>query len=171
MNKIFFLIIVLINFLSCRNDVNIKNSDKSSIDSLKTTIINTNDLSMEISFIKSFYKNYITEYDKVKVNPTKINYILKRYCSKEFLKVYNSYEYLDYNPFINGQDYSSNFLKILKIEKSNKQENRFVVLQMLNDKLIELLEIELVKEKDSFKINNLYEPDGVIMLSMQSKDN
>ncbi|MFI1772528.1 hypothetical protein [Thalassobellus citreus] len=125
----------------------------------------------EISFITSFYQNYIFELDKVKATPGKIEAILDKYFSVKFLEIYNSYEYLDYNPFINGQDYPENFINNLKIKNSDtKLENRYIIYQTYNEVDYELLQMEIIRKEEDFKINKLYLPNGSEMLSMQSNN-
>lgn len=177
MNKWTLIIIVILSF-SCKKNPNEKFkkeqnniSTKQNKDSLEMNISDEKktEVSPEVLFIMSFYKNYMFEYDKDEYNLKEIEIILNEYCSENFLKKYNSYEYLDYNPFINGQDYPDDFLKNLKVESSDKiLENRFIIYQTYNGIDYELLQMEIIKKEGNFKINKLYTPDGSEMLSMQS---
>lgn len=177
MSKWVFIFIVIFSF-SCKNDSNEKtrkiesnNFKKLNKDSLGINIVAKDEvkLSSKVLFIKSFYEDYIFEHDKVKDNPSKKEAILDKYCSVELIKRYNSYEYLDYNPFINGQDYGENFLDNLKIKHSDTKLNyRYTIYQTHNGVDYELLQMQMIEKENSFKINNLYFLDGSEMLSMQS---
>ena len=105
--------------------------------------------------LKSFYKVYIAENDKMPIDEKKLNSIKRKYCTLKFIKKMKASD-LDYDPFVKAQDYDKNWLKTMKINKDSKK-NIYVVCFMdtyvKTNICVKLLVLKVNKE---FKIDNVY---------------
>ncbi len=96
------------NNLTAQNTPQINNSDDKEI----------------VEMLKTFYKEYITENDKMPLNELKISIIKKKYCTKKLLEKIAKDD-LDYDPLVNAQDISQYYLKTMKITKEPKKNKYF----------------------------------------------
>ena len=84
-----------------------------------------------ISFIKSFYTEYITKTCGSLTNRDTIEKIQKKYCHSELLarikKLQEEDSYLNSDPFLNAQDCDLEWLKTLTIEPDTKNNSWFII--------------------------------------------
>ncbi|MGB0176917.1 MAG: DUF3828 domain-containing protein [Owenweeksia sp.] len=78
-----------------------------------------------IAMLHNFYHNYLAEQD----NPgpeSNIDAVLEKYLSKPFIQELNTLA-LDYDPFINAQDFDPDLADKLSIEKVKDSQRTFLV--------------------------------------------
>lgn len=128
------------NNLTAQNTLQVKSSDDKEI----------------VAMLKIFYKEYITENDKMPLNELKISAIKKKYCTKKLLEKITKDD-LDYDPLVNAQDISLYYLKTMKITKEPKKLNTFQVCftNEYNKKPF-CLKLLIINTKEGFKIDTIY---------------
>ena len=128
------------NNLTAQNTPQINNSDDKEI----------------VEMLKTFYKEYITENDKMPLNELKISIIKKKYCTKKLLEKIAKDD-LDYDPLVNAQDISQYYLKTMKITKEPKKTNTFQVCftNEYNKKPF-CVKLLIINTKEGFKIDTIY---------------
>ena len=113
--------------------------------------------------LKAFYNAYIilqSDIKPPKVQEEKVDSLLKRYCTSVFLNFYgtiNGPDELDWDPFLDAQFCSIDWLKSLTIKKDLKRNDLYYVSFIKDSSNNELTTIELsvIKEKDIYKIDSL----------------
>lgn len=106
--------------------------------------------------IEAFYNNYITEISKMPFSIEKIDSIKKMYCSTDLLAQLKNEEQ-DYDPFLNAQDFSTDELKSLLIQKDTERESTYTVSYIENFKHSTIeIHVEVVKYKEGWKINAVW---------------
>ncbi|GAB1858707.1 hypothetical protein MHTCC0001_35470 [Flavobacteriaceae bacterium MHTCC 0001] len=156
-------LLALIVFFSCKEKSTEKNDlqeESMVLDSVKTEKLHDQQIKQvsydkEKSFIKSFYKDYISEIEGLEVDTSKIQSILDKYCSSKLIKAIKSAKELDYDPFIDAQDVPPKFLKSIEIDKVDGKENRFVASYLFGE-VRNNIELDLVKEENQLKIDKVY---------------
>lgn len=153
MKKTNIIVIIIFLLLSCKNDAqNSKILDQNSIQNSQKQV-QTN----QVSMLKEFYNAlYCTD---EKVNEEKI---FKKYVSRSLLDKINSMTsypenlILDYDPFLQGQDYDSKTLMaslaIKKLRNKNEVEVRFFALPDTKETSIVY---QLTEQDNNWKINNI----------------
>ena len=108
-----------------------------------------------IEMINRFYTAYVTEISKMPEDGDKIELIKRKYCSAYLLKKLHR-QGLDYDPFINAQDVEADLLKNLTIKKDMGSESLYIVSYPDNfSKTQILIKLKVIKDKDSYKIDDL----------------
>lgn len=106
--------------------------------------------------LKAFYKEYITENDEMPVNEKNIDFIKKKYCTHGLIEKIKKDD-LDYDPLVNAQDISREFLKTMKITKDSKKANTYVVcFHNEYNKIPFCVKLLVLKTKEGFKIDKAY---------------
>ncbi len=106
-----------------------------------------------IEMLNTFYREYITENDNMPVNEKKINLIKKKYCTNNLIEKIKKDD-LDYDPLVNAQDISREWIKTMKITKDSKKENAYIVC--FTDKYNKTpfcTKLLILKSKEGFKID------------------
>ena len=119
-----------------------------------------------ISTLKSFYTEYITHVAK----PPSRDYvqgknkIQQKYCTQKLLNHVDSlrvYHDLDFDPFLQAQDYSLNWIETMVIKKEPTGENIYNVYRWGSfDEKYEVIKVSVVEEEGEYKIDallNIYE--------------
>ena len=112
--------------------------------------------------LKDFYTAYFTlqaDPYPMEIQGQKIDSLLKKYCTKEFLKFYYKIEgpeELDWDPFLDAQECDIESLKTISIKKHPQKNDLFYVTYIkLYNKELTTIEVTVIKEKASYKINSL----------------
>lgn len=71
-------------------------------------------------FIRTFYKEYLLGFDKDFADSVR-----RKYCTPELIEKLANKE-LDYDPFLNAQDFDDDLLKTLDIKKSNTPQGYYI---------------------------------------------
>ena len=108
-----------------------------------------------IEMLKTFYTEYISESDKMPMNENKINSIKKKYCTSKLLQKINLLP-LDYDPFVDAQDFEPTLLKTIKFTKVSKNNNIYKACYVwdFNNKTI-CVKLSIKKINNSFKIDDI----------------
>jgi hypothetical protein len=115
-----------------------------------------------VSTLKDFYTAYFmlqSNLDTEKNPIQKIDSLLDRYCTKEFLNFYKNIESpneLDWNPFFNANYLEPGLLETMKISKDKGNNDLYYVayLKKYNNE-VTTIELTIIKEKKGYKINSL----------------
>ncbi|KAF2328461.1 XAC2610-related protein [Flavobacterium nitrogenifigens] len=160
--KYISLFILMFSIQSC-----FQKNEQSSIsqkDINGTEQIQEND-SLIINTIKEFYISYIFENSKNEINPSFINKIKDKYISKKLLQnIRNQMENgsLDWDPFVNAQDFYDGWIKTLKVKKDESVNNQYIV-SYYNGKEDEKMYLGVIKEKNQYKIDFIIRHDNKII--------
>lgn len=137
---------------------------KTADDILKVNPNNANLIENNDSIIKNlkdFYMSYITENSKDIVDKNVLKELKNKYITKNLLNKLQKLA-LDYDPFVNAQDYNAQWLKKIEITKSQLHKNNYSIIIDDNGKKINV-SLVIVKELNQYKIddiNNL--PNNII---------
>lgn len=108
-----------------------------------------------VEMLKKFYNEYLTEIDKMPLNQKKINLVKQKFCTSKLLKKIDLLE-LDYDPFVNAQDFDSEVLKTIKFTKDSKSLNIYKAcyIYSFNKKNI-CIKLRIIKTNNNFKIDDI----------------
>lgn len=156
MKNYYIVIFITLLFVSCKNEAKNNNLDntKPAVENLQKQ--NPNEVAQ---ILKEFYtKFYGSEM------PLRDEQLLKKYVSLALINKINSLRQddenliLDYDPFIQGQDYDNKtLLKTLEIKplkKNDEYEVSFLQFGTENEKRATII-YQIFKEDGSYKINNI----------------
>lgn len=164
-NAIIFLILL---FIGCKNDAkNTFGNQKAPIENSKKQ-----DSSNAIEVLKEFYTVFYGS-----ETPTTNEKLQKKYISSSLIDKINSLRadgenlILDYDPFIQGQDYNYKTviktLNIKPLQNNNEYEVSFLQFGDVNEKETTII-YQMIKEKDGYKIKNILSDN--ILNPVQSND-
>lgn len=107
-----------------------------------------------VEMLKTFYKEYVTENDKMPVNDEKVELIKKKYCTSKLLKKMGVINF-DSDPFLDAQDIEPSLLKTIKFTK-DKSNNTYKAsyLTTFNNKTI-CIKLRIIKVNNTFKIDDI----------------
>ena len=107
-----------------------------------------------VEMLKTFYKEYVTENDKMPVNDEKVELIKKKYCTSKLLKKMGVINF-DSDPFLDAQDIEPSLLKTIKFTK-DKSSNTYKVcyLTTFNNKTV-CIKLRIIKVNNTFKIDDI----------------
>ncbi|WP_281297672.1 hypothetical protein [Flavobacterium limnophilum] len=107
-----------------------------------------------VEMLKTFYKEYVTENDRMPVNEEKVELIKKKYCTSKLLKKMGLIEF-DSDPFLDAQDIEPTLLKTIKFTK-DKSGNTYKAsyLTTFNNKTV-CVKLQIVKVNNTFKIDDI----------------
>jgi hypothetical protein len=113
-----------------------------------------------ISTLKEFYTEYISELGKRESDYAKVLEISQKHCTKRLcdeLGKYSEIMVIDYDPFLNAQDFTDNFLKTLEIKKDSIRNDIYHISYFWNgyNEGYRYIELYIVKEGNSYKIDNV----------------
>ncbi|MFI2743570.1 hypothetical protein ACG2LH_12580 [Zhouia sp. PK063] len=152
MKRILLSLLISLMLFSCEKEKKStsfskgSNVEKNNNKSLKTE-------RKEILFLKEFYLTYISFLKKNPLADRKdIDKIIQKFCTKELMIKIRD---LDYDPFLNAQDFDDDILDKLKIFPSDAS-NKFIVtyIDSFSSNQIKI-EISLTVNKNYFKISDL----------------
>lgn len=128
---------------------------KSSEQKLKTTELNSQSDSLIIKTIKDFYVSYIIENSKEEFDESVVNEIKRKYVTENLLlsiKTKMSDGSLDWDPFVNAQDFYEGWINSLNITKELSKDNIYKVSYFDGNNDVEIF-ISLITEDNQFKID------------------
>jgi hypothetical protein len=164
--RYFQLVLLLIIFQSCKQnkdnfDVNESQSNNSEvIESANDSIINT---------INSFYTSYISENAKDIVNKNALKELKSKYVAKSLLDKLDKKK-LDYDPFVNAQDYNIEWLKNIEITKDKLKKDTYKVC-IIDNGIKTFIPLVVKKELNQYKIYDINGlPDEIIESVNKEKD-
>ncbi|WP_427871583.1 XAC2610-related protein [Flavobacterium sp. MMS24-S5] len=164
-SKFFYVLCIMLFVISCKRDIQKKEeSSISQKDINGTEQIQEND-SLIINTIKEFYISYIFENSKNEINSNIINKIKDKYISKKLIQnIRNQMENgsLDWDPFVNAQDFYDGWIKTLKVKKDESVNNQYIV-SYYNGKEDEKICLGVIKEKNQYKIDFIIRHDNKII--------
>jgi hypothetical protein len=108
-----------------------------------------------VEMLKTFYKEYISESDKMPVNDQKVELIKKKYCTSKLLRKMGLIEF-DSDPFVDAQDFEPTLLKTIKFIKDKKSNNIYnaCYFTAFNNKTI-CIKLLITKVNETYKINDI----------------
>lgn len=100
-----------------------------------------------------FYTSYITE--SLVMNDQKISELKKVYITSKFLEKLQKLE-LDYDPFVDAQDFDESWLESLKVVRSKEINGVYEVYRFdhYNQKYV-CIKLRVIKEDCQYKINSI----------------
>jgi Protein of unknown function (DUF3828) len=158
-----FILIINQSCFQKKDDSIIVTKDLSSIEKIQQ-----NDL-LIINTIKEFYISYISEKSKNELNQNSINEIKQKYITnKLLLNIDKRMEdgSLDWDPFVNAQDFYDGWIKTLKIKSDESKKNLYVVSYFDGNKDVKIY-LGIIKEKNQYKIDFI--EDQIIETTKQEK--
>jgi hypothetical protein len=117
-----------------------------------------NSANEETKFIEGFYKSYITELSKEDTKSSREDTVLNKYCTTRLItfleKQYEEGE-LDWNPFLNAQDFDLGTINTIKINKEKSKYNLYSVSYVWpgTGETVDKIKLILVSEGNSYKID------------------
>ncbi len=124
--------------------------------SKKQTATNS-EITQAIEMLTEFYTHYLTEQDKMLsdgYNPKTIEVIKNNYLTVKLQERLNFLE-LEYDPFLNAQDFSKDWIKTLEITPVEEIEDAYNVCYHYDNEHTNCITLFLVKENGKFKINDI----------------
>ncbi len=124
--------------------------------SRKQAAINS-ETTQAIEMLTEFYIHYLTEQDKMLsggYNPKTIEAIKNNYLTKKMQERLKFLE-LEYDPFLNAQDFSKDWIKTLEITPLQEIEDAYKVCYHYDNEHTNCITLFLVKENGKFKINDI----------------
>nr|WP_315174473.1 DUF3828 domain-containing protein [uncultured Flavobacterium sp.] len=108
-----------------------------------------------VEMLKKFYNEYLIEVEKMPLNQRKVNLIKQKFCTSKLLSKIDLLE-LDYDPFVNAQDFDSEVLKTIKFTKDSKNLNVYKACYVysFNKKNI-CIKLQIIKVNGNFKIDDI----------------
>lgn len=148
------------NLVSSTGDDNSKDTVKGIVplDTTRTDpmSVDPND-STALVFIRMFYKEYLLEFENDFVDSVR-----RKYCTPELIKKIVNKE-LDYDPFLNAQDFDDSLLRTLDAKKSNTPQGYYIVSYVdgYSKKKVYIV-ISLAEHEGEYRISDVifgFEPD------------
>ena len=127
------------------NCISVQSQDKTSDDEI-------------LKMLNSFYTSYITERSKMPEDEKKVELIKSKYFTANLLDKLDKLnkQGLNYDPFINAQDWDIDLLKKLMIRKEIKSNNIFEVSYPDNyRKTLTKIKLIVIKQNDNYKIDDI----------------
>lgn len=161
-----FLLILTQSCIQKKEGIIISQKDTNSNEQIHendTLIINT---------IKEFYISYIFENSKNETNSNTINKIKLKYVTNKLLLNIDKQVHdgsLDWDPFVNAQDFYDGWIKTLKVEKDQSINNQYVV-SYYNGIEDEKIYLGVIKENDRYKIDFINTPKNKVLKQENLKE-
>lgn len=157
-----FLLLIVTQSCFQKTDKEVLNTNKEVLNTDTKTLELTDTRNEAISKnLKAFYVSYISENAKDVVDKNSLKELKNKYVTKSLLDKLQILE-LDYDPFVNAQDYNAEWLKNIEISKDKLNDNIYIVY--INDNGTKTsISLVIKKEVDQYKIddiNNL--PNNII---------
>lgn len=158
-----FIVIINISCFQKKDDPVLVTKD------LSITKKNQQKDSLIVNTIKEFYISYISEKSKNELNQNSINEIKQKYVTnKLLLNIEKRMEdgSLDWDPFVNAQDFYDGWIKTLKITSDESKKNQYVVSYFDGNKDVKIY-LGIIKVNNQYKIDFIY--DQIIKTTKQEK--
>lgn len=110
-----------------------------------------------MEMLREFYTLYITENDKKKRDTQRIATIKEKYVTPKLLAKIDSamlYYNLDYDPFVNAQDYDTTWIKTLEIAPVPERTHTFDICYTYNRNSKSCTTVVLVESEGRYMIDN-----------------
>lgn len=110
-----------------------------------------------MEMLREFYTLYITENDKMKRDDLRIATIKEKYVTPKLIAKIDSamlYYNLDYDPFVNAQDYDTAWIKTLEIAPVLERTNTFDICYTYNRNSKSCTTVVLVESEGKYMIDN-----------------
>lgn len=110
-----------------------------------------------MEMLREFYTLYITENDKMKRDDLRIATIKEKYVTPKLIAKIDSamlYYNLDYDPFVNAQDYDTAWIKTLEIAPVPERTNTFDICYTYNRNSKSCTTVVLVESEGKYMIDN-----------------
>lgn len=104
--------------------------------------------------LKSFYKSYIAESNKVPEDQAAIGALKSKHCTAKYLGQLAGEE-LEADPFLNAQDVDPSWAETLEVTPDDVVKDQFAVCFPLADKSKHCVEVTMVEDGGSWKIDNI----------------
>lgn len=132
-------------------------AQKGSIDSNDTISSSQQAQLSGMEMLREFYTLYITENDKKKRDDLRIATIKEKYVTPKLIAKIDSamlYYNLDYDPFVNAQDYDTAWIKTLEIAPVPERTNTFDICYTYNKNSKSCTTVVLVESEGKYMIDN-----------------
>lgn len=132
-------------------------AQNGSIDSNDTTSSSQQAQLRGMEMLREFYTLYITENDKKKRDDLRIATIKEKYVTPKLIAKIDSamlYYNLDYDPFVNAQDYDTAWIKTLEIAPVPERTNTFDICYTYNRNSKSCTTVVLVESEGKYMIDN-----------------
>lgn len=132
-------------------------AQNGSIDSNDTTSSSQQAQLSGMKMLREFYTLYITENDKMKRDDLRIATIKEKYVTQKLIAKIDSamlYYNLDYDPFVNAQDYDTAWIKTLEIAPVPERTNTFDICYTYNRNSKSCTTVVLVESEGKYMIDN-----------------
>ncbi len=120
-----------------------------------------NENQQAIEMLTEFYTLYMTEQDKMPPDLQAIEKIEHKFITQEFLKKLKS-SGLEYDPFLNAQDCSIDWIKTLEITSVQEKENAYKVCYHYDNEHTNCMTLYLITENGNFMINGIEDLSGAL---------
>lgn len=151
----FFLILTLTITQSCfqKTDKIVSNQESQIVKKDTTTFSLYERNDTIVKNLADFYKSYISINAGDEINKNALNKLKSEYITNELLDKLQKLQ-LDYDPFVNAQDYNLEWLKNIKISEDKSKKNTYKVI--INDNgSINSISVVIKKELNQYKINDI----------------
>lgn len=132
-------------------------AQNGSIDSNDTTSSSQQAQLRGMEMLREFYTLYITENDKMKRDDLRIATLKEKYVTPKLIAKIDSamlYYNLDYDPFVNAQDYDTAWIKTLEIAPVPERTNTFDICYTYNKNSKSCTTVVLVESEGKYMIDN-----------------
>lgn len=132
-------------------------AQKGSIVSNDTTSSSQQAQLSGMEMLREFYTLYITENDKMKRDDLRIATIKEKYVTPKLIAKIDSamlYYNLNYDPFVNAQDYDTAWIKTLEIAPVPERTNTFDICYTYNRNSKSCTTVVLVESEGKYMIDN-----------------
>lgn len=184
-NKLFIIIILAFIAGSCKQKAKVASmpqtdsistpapAQNGNTDSNDTISSSQQEQLRGMEMLREFYTLYITENDKKKRDDLRIAAIKEKYVTPKLLAKIDSamlYYNLDYDPFVNAQDYDTAWIKTLEIAPVPERTNTFDICYTYNENSKSCPTVVLVKSEGKYMIDNFDGLDDTISALKEMAD-
>lgn len=121
-----------------------------AVDTIQPNIVQQDTI---VTTLLLFYTSYITE--NIEMNDQKVSELKKKYITSQFLDKLQKLN-LDYDPFVNAQDYDEDWLKTLKVIRNKEINGVYEVYRFDNyNKRYVCIKLRIIKENGQYKIDSI----------------
>lgn len=141
---------ILILGLICKIVYSSYSINNFAVDTIQPNIVQQDTI---VTTLLLFYTSYITE--NIEMNDQKVSELKKKYITSQFLDKLQKLN-LDYDPFVNAQDYDEDWLKTLKVIRNKEINGVYEVYRFDNyNKRYVCIKLRIIKENGQYKIDSI----------------
>ncbi len=137
----------------------------SQLDLKDSKVLNHSENNEIITFLKEFYHLYISENAKNNVDRKYILQLKEKYVSKELLEKLGN-ENLDYDPFVNAQDYNIDWLQNIQITQVDNKDSTYLI-SILDNQVKKEIYVAVKKQDNAYRIISIEQLKIVKVLDIQ----